>query len=110
MRSNVQMSHKSDLEIHELIPGATVNFTHSEKMTFAEWNFKAGTLLPEHSHKHEQITKVLSGDFELTVNGEVLNLSEGSIVVIPSNATHSGKPITKCHIIDVFHPVREDYR
>ena len=29
--------------------------------------------------------------------------------MIPSNATHSGRAITACRILDVFYPLREDY-
>ena len=34
----------------------------------------------------------------------------GTVVVIPPDVPHAGKAITDCWIIDVFHPVREDYR
>jgi hypothetical protein len=29
---------------------------------------------------------------------------------VPPNVTHSGHAVTECRIIDVFHPVRDDYR
>ena len=50
------------------------------------------------------------GGFELTLNGVKHELHAGDILVIPSNVTHSGKSITDCEIIDVFHPVRDDYQ
>jgi quercetin dioxygenase-like cupin family protein len=37
-------------------------------------------------------------------------LTPGKVVVIGSNVPHSGKAITDCRILDVFQPVREDYR
>jgi hypothetical protein len=40
----------------------------------------------------------------------VIVMEEGEVAVIPSNIKHSGKTITDCYIIDVFYPVREDYR
>ena len=53
----------------------------------------------------------LSGDdVELTVSGETQILGPGAVAVIPSNTTHSGRSVTSARIIDVFHPVREDYR
>jgi len=30
--------------------------------------------------------------------------------VIPGGVPHAGKSITESRVIDVFHPVREDYR
>lgn len=90
--------------------GAQVRFIHSENMTMAYWQFESGANLPEHSHSHEQISNVMGGSFELTINGEKLDLEAGSVVVIPPNAVHSGRAITGCYVIDVFHPVREDYK
>jgi quercetin dioxygenase-like cupin family protein len=66
--------------------------------------------LPEHSHPHGQVTNVLKGEFELTVDGESKRLGPGSVVIIPPNAVHSGKALAKSRVIDVFYPIREDYR
>ena len=110
MPKEFQLIKKKDLKKRNLFPGGKVTFTHSETMTLAEWHFEAGVDTPEHSHPHEQITKILSGTFELTVEGIKYRLSAGSIGIIPSNLVHSGRAISKCHLIDVFNPVREDYR
>ncbi len=99
-----------DLEPRELIPGTTVRFVHSDRVTVAHWHFDSEILLPEHSHLHEQITTIISGEFELTVDGQAITLAAGDYRVIPPDAVHFGRSITDCHIIDVFCPVREDYR
>ena len=98
------------IEEKELIPGYNVRFVHSEQMTFAYWNIEAGAALPEHNHHHEQVANVLEGEFELTVGGEARVLSPGMVALIPSNVPHSGVAITNCRILDVFYPIREDYR
>ena len=100
----------TDLEEKVLVPGTSVRFVHSDRMTVAHWHFEPGTPLPEHSHPHEQICNVLEGDFELTLEGEPIRLSGGDYLVIPPDAVHSGRSITECRIIDVFCPVRDDYR
>jgi len=46
----------------------------------------------------------------MTVNGQTQVCEAGGIVTIPPNALHSGKALTDCYIIDVFRPVREDYK
>ena len=99
-----------DLEQRELIPGTAVRFVHSDRMTVAHWHFEPGIPLPEHSHPHEQITTVLEGEFELTVSGTPIRLSGGDYLVIDPDVVHSGRSISECRIIDVFSPVREDFR
>lgn len=102
--------HLSDIEARELLPGFSVKFIHTEKMTLAYWDIKAGSILPEHNHPHEQVAaQVISGEFELTLEGESKVMKAGDIAVIPSNAVHSGRAITDCQLLDVFSPVREDY-
>ncbi|MCB0322526.1 MAG: cupin domain-containing protein [Bdellovibrionales bacterium] len=98
------------IEGKELIPGFEVRFIHSDTMTFAHWNIKAGAILPEHSHHHEQVAHVLEGKFELTIDGRTMVVEPGTVGIIPSNAVHSGRAITDCRILDVFYPIREDYR
>jgi quercetin dioxygenase-like cupin family protein len=79
-------------------------------MTIAHWRIEAGSTLGEHSHPHEQVTNVLEGQFEFTIDGETRLLGPGSVAVVPSNKVHSGRAVTDCLILDVFSPVREDYR
>lgn len=93
----------------ELVPGFHAKFIHSKNMTIAFWEIDAGATLPEHVHVHEQVSNLTEGEFEMTVEGEKQIMKSGSVIVIPSNAMHSGKAITNCRITDVFYPVREDY-
>jgi quercetin dioxygenase-like cupin family protein len=100
----------AEIEGRTLVPGAEVRFVHSDHVTLAYWKFEADAPFPDHAHPHEQVMNLIEGVFELTVDGETARLQAGSVVVIPPNAHHSGRAITVCRIIDVFHPVREDYR
>lgn len=99
-----------DIAEKEIFKNGFARFVHSEQMTTAYWHIKAGAVLPEHSHPHEQISNVISGQFEMTINGETQILEQGRMAVIPSNAVHSGKALSDCFIIDTFCPIREDYR
>jgi quercetin dioxygenase-like cupin family protein len=99
-----------NIEPREIIPGYRAEFLHSENMTLAYWTVAAGAEMPTHSHVHEQVANVLEGEFELVVNGEQKVLRPGMVAIIPSDAPHCGRAISDCRILDVFHPVRDDYR
>ena len=99
-----------EVEEKEIVSGFKARFVHSKNMTVAYWRIEAGADLPEHSHPHEQIVNLLEGEFKLTVEQKTMTLKPGSVVVIPSNVTHSGKAVTPSRLVDVFCPVREDYR
>ncbi|MEI7635852.1 MAG: cupin domain-containing protein [Syntrophus sp. (in: bacteria)] len=94
----------------EIVPGFTARFVHSENMTFSYWQVKEGAVLPEHSHPHEQVANLIAGKFEMTVAGETRIIEPGMVAVIPPEAKHSGRALTDCFIIDVFYPIRDDYR
>ncbi len=94
----------------EMFPGFRARFVHTERTTHAFWTIAAGAELPEHAHPHEQVSTVIRGRFEMTVDGETRTLEPGSVCVIPSGTKHRGRALTDCFILDVFSPIREDYR
>ena len=99
-----------DTEQREIFPKCHVRFVHSENMTLSYWNLEEGADLPSHSHPHEQVCNLIEGRMELTVGGETKLFTHGSIAVIPPKTPHSTKALTACYVIDVFYPIREDYR
>lgn len=94
----------------ETAPGYSGRFIHTAGMTLAYFEIKSGSASPEHAHVHEQVSQVLEGEFQLTVAGEPIILRQGAVLVIPSNVPHSGLAITDCKLLDIFNPVREDFR
>lgn len=94
----------------EPMPGFVGRFSTGLTMTSVNWTIAAGATLPEHAHPHEQISHVLAGEFEFTIGNETQRLGPSMVAVVPPNVTHSGRAVTECRIIDVFHPVRDDYR
>lgn len=94
----------------EVVKGFKGKFVHSENITIVHWSVDSGSLLPLHKHVHEQIVNLIEGELEFTMNGETKIIKPVTNVIIPSNVEHSGKALTDCYIIDVFYPVREDYK
>lgn len=99
-----------DIPSCPLIEGYDAQFIHTAQATYSHVKAAAGAVLPTHAHPQEQVSYILDGQFELTVDGVQHILEPGQVFVIPSNTLHSGLAITNCFILDVFTPVREDYR
>lgn len=100
----------SALTEKEVIAGYRGRAIHTGTMTFMYWTVDEGAVMPEHSHKHEQVAHVLKGKFELSVDGQTELLEPGIVVVIPPDVKHGGRAITACELLDVFNPERQDYK
>lgn len=99
-----------DLPELTLAKGIFARVVTADSMTVAHVRLDAGAILPEHAHVNEQVVNVIAGHLELTVAGQRYDLVPGTAMVLPSNIPHSGRAVTDCRVIDVFHPVREDFR
>ena len=89
------MHEWKNIEEKTIVPGFRARFIHSANMTFALWDIDAGSSLPEHAHPHEQVVHLLEGELSLTVAGINKVMKTGSVAVIPSNARHFGKAVTR---------------
>lgn len=99
-----------DIAPQLLVPGFHARMVHTAGLTIAHVQIEAGSVLPEHQHPHEQITNILEGIMEMKVGGETSVCTGGMVVTIPGDTPHSARALTDCRVIDVFRPVREDYR
>jgi len=100
----------NEMEEKEMVPGFFGRFIHTENMTLAYWRIAPGSVLPEHSHPQEQVVNLILGTLKLTVDGTEHTLRSGSVAIIPPDVPHSGRAVTDCRVIDVFYPVRDDYK
>ena len=100
----------SDIDTKEIAPGFLSKLIHTETNTINFIEVKAGCSVPRHRHIHEQCSFIIEGEFELTVNDIPQLLNTGLFAIVPSNVWHSGTAITDCRLIDIFSPVREDYK
>lgn len=94
----------------EIAPGFFSKLIHTENNTINFLEVTAGSEIPLHQHPHEQSSFVLEGEFEMTVDGETRILNTNEFALIPGGVLHGGRAITDCRLIDIFSPVREDYR
>lgn len=102
----INFSERKKVKLWE---GITARLFHSEKITFGHVTLQQGTVLPEHSHVHEQWTHVIDGEMMFDIDGDKTLLTAGMAAFIPSGITHSAHAITTCKVIDCFLPVRDDF-
>jgi quercetin dioxygenase-like cupin family protein len=99
-----------DIKKKILSPGIIGQYVHGASTTLGYVTIEKGSILAAHSHPHEQITMILEGSLEMKIGDETHILTEGMMHVIPSNVIHSAIAHSECKLIDVFSPVREEYR
>jgi quercetin dioxygenase-like cupin family protein len=93
-----------------LAAGISGHYAHGASTTFGLIDLQKGSLVPMHHHVHEQITYIVSGQLDMNIGGVQYSLTPGMVHVIPSNSPHNAFAVVDTVAIDMFSPVREDYR
>lgn len=84
--------------------------SHGGGMMLVQFTFDAGISAPIHSHPHEQIGYVVSGEIDLIMDGqETARLSSGSSYYVAPNIRHGIITYAPSVLIDCFTPMREDF-
>jgi quercetin dioxygenase-like cupin family protein len=97
------------LKVFERLPGWRGRYFHSASMTFAHYEFRAGSLIHEHFHPEEEVYEVIEGELEVIIEGESPVAKPGVVAIMPSNSHHSVKALTDGRLIVVDHPARPDF-
>ncbi|HIE8601843.1 TPA: cupin domain-containing protein [Klebsiella variicola subsp. variicola] len=101
--------HK-DTTLEDLGNGVTRRIlAHDGKMMAVEVYFAAGAVGPMHNHPHEQLTYVLSGEFEFTIGEETRVVSAGDTLYKQPGIMHGCVCLQPGTLLDTFTPVREDF-
>ncbi len=72
-------------------------------------HFKKGAIGYKHTHVHEQVSYVLSGVFEVEIDGKKEILKAGDAFVVPAQVEHGALCLEEGLLIDTFSPMREDF-
>lgn len=95
-----------------IFPGVTITTVWGEHTMLSFVQFERGDArVPEHAHPHEQMGVGLEGEFELTIDGDARVIRAGDSYWVPGGVAHSARSLSgPARALDVFHPIREDYR
>jgi quercetin dioxygenase-like cupin family protein len=97
----------SKLPTIERLPGWRGRYFDSPSMTFAHYEFDAGSSIHEHFHPQEEVYHIIEGELELTIDGVTRRLGPGFVGVVPPNTPHSIKAVSSGKVIIVDYPLRE---
>ncbi len=95
----------------EVLPGARMRVLcgRSGRIMAVRYSFKAGTVLPRHSHPHEQVGFLVSGGGQFTLGGERRTVREGDGWQIPGGVEHGVTFTEDSVVVETFNPPREDF-
>ena len=82
---------------------------YDNQMMVVKVAFEAGGIGVMHSHPHTQASYVASGKFDITIDGNTKTLKGGDVYFVPSDLVHGAVCLEAGELIDVFHPLREDF-
>lgn len=95
----------------DMFPGVVRRtMTDGERMMLCEVRMEQGSVVPVHTHPHEQTGWLASGRLRLEVAGESRDLGPGDAWMIPGGVPHAAEALETCVFVDVFSPPREEYR
>jgi quercetin dioxygenase-like cupin family protein len=100
-----------EVHITELSPGAFSHLFWGENIMVSFLTMKAGSIFPLHSHPEEQIMIVVDGYCDEVIEDKIYRVEKGDVIHLASNLVHGAfLRETDCKVIDIFSPVREDYK
>ncbi|HRZ27597.1 MAG TPA: cupin domain-containing protein [Spirochaetota bacterium] len=101
---------KSDSGFMNPIPGITMKtISWGDRTLMTEFRLSRGSVLPMHSHPHEQTGYLVSGHITLTIGAEAFDTRPGDSWCVPSGIEHRADIHEDSVAVEVFSPVREDY-
>ncbi len=95
----------------EMLPGVvrrTLN--EGERTMLCEIELARGSVVPLHTHPHEQIGYLSRGRLRFVIGDEERELHEGDSWCVPGDVPHMVTALEDSVAIDIFSPPRDDYR
>jgi quercetin dioxygenase-like cupin family protein len=102
---------RPDCSRHNIFPGIDIFTAAGDNLMLSLVEFQPHAVVEPHSHPHEQMGMLLEGELTFTIGGHTRTLRPGEMWRIPGHVVHSAKAgEAPVKALDVFCPVRDDYR
>ena len=101
-----------DLPKEALKPDLHRRLISTERMMLAHVYLDKGCIVPQHAHENEQLTYILEGALRFWLGddgSEVVDVSAGEVLHIPSNLPHKAEALEATLDVDIFCPPRQDW-
>ena len=83
--------------------------SYTDELMVVENHFKKGAEGVLHTHPHTQITYVVSGVFDFTINGETRTVRAGDTMLKKDGIEHGCVCKEEGILLDIFSPMRKDF-
>lgn len=100
----------SEIERLRLFDGVAGRVVGGQKLTLAFVELDASSILPEHSHPHEQIGVCVSGSLAFRIGDEEREVAAGGTWEIPGGVPHEVRVGPEgAAVIEAWAPRRDDW-
>ncbi len=102
---------RNECSHHNIFPGVDIFTAAGKQLMLSLVELQPGAIVERHSHPHEQMGLLLEGELTFTIGDETEMVRPGQMWRIPGGVEHmvvAGDQ--RATALDVFHPVRDDYR
>lgn len=97
------------VEPEQMNPLVTRQYVVGSNVMLARLVLKKGARVPEHHHRHEQLSHVVEGALTFMLEGREVNVRAGEILCIPPHLPHEVIALEDSVALDIFNPPREDW-
>lgn len=99
-----------DVKLDDLGKGVSRKvLAHVPSVMMVQVNFIKGAVGEIHQHIHEQISYIIKGSFEVSIDGKKEVIKSGDTFYVNPDALHGVTALEDSTILDVFTPQREDF-
>ena len=103
--------HRPECSRHTIFPGVSIHTMAGQNAMLSLVEFEPHAVVQPHSHPHEQMGMLLEGELTFTIGDEEQTIRPGDMWRIPGGVVHKAVAgDSKVVALDVFQPIREDYR